>query len=80
MALLNQFKSKLSSAITEAPEEDVEELAEDDDRGWSVGLFYFTWFVLYGFYYSWISAGKCEWKHKESFTLLRFLLMREDLL
>ncbi|XP_029025950.1 spliceosome-associated protein CWC27 homolog isoform X1 [Betta splendens] len=34
MALLNRFKSKLSSAITEAPEEDVEELAEDDDKGW----------------------------------------------
>uniref|UniRef100_A0A3Q3LB75 Spliceosome-associated protein CWC27 homolog n=1 Tax=Mastacembelus armatus TaxID=205130 RepID=A0A3Q3LB75_9TELE len=34
LALLNRFKSKLSSAITEAPEEDVEELAEDDDKGW----------------------------------------------
>ncbi|XP_062290083.1 spliceosome-associated protein CWC27 homolog [Scomber scombrus] len=36
MALLNNFKSKLSSAITEGPgeEEDVEELAEDDDKGW----------------------------------------------
>ncbi|XP_022595533.1 peptidyl-prolyl cis-trans isomerase CWC27 homolog [Seriola dumerili] len=34
LALLNQFKSKLSSAITEAPEDDVEELAEDDDKGW----------------------------------------------
>ncbi|XP_037340294.1 spliceosome-associated protein CWC27 homolog [Pungitius pungitius] len=35
LALLNQFKSKLSSAITEeAPEDAVEELAEDDDKGW----------------------------------------------
>ncbi|KAK9532251.1 hypothetical protein VZT92_009647 [Zoarces viviparus] len=35
LALLNNFKSKLSSAITEeAPEDDVEELAEDDDKGW----------------------------------------------
>uniref|UniRef100_A0A672GB64 Spliceosome-associated protein CWC27 homolog n=1 Tax=Salarias fasciatus TaxID=181472 RepID=A0A672GB64_SALFA len=35
MALLDRFKSKLSSAITEGPEEeDVEELAEDDDKGW----------------------------------------------
>ncbi|XP_051267964.1 spliceosome-associated protein CWC27 homolog [Dicentrarchus labrax] len=34
LALLNRFKSKLSSAITEGPEEDVEELAEDDDKGW----------------------------------------------
>lgn len=34
LALLNSFKSKLSSAITEGPEEDVEELAEDDDKGW----------------------------------------------
>lgn len=35
MALLDRFKSKLSTAITEeAPEEDVEELAEDDDKGW----------------------------------------------
>lgn len=43
MALLNRFKSKLSSAITEAPEEedDVEELAEDDDKGWSVSLIWF---------------------------------------
>ncbi|MEQ2273607.1 Peptidyl-prolyl isomerase cwc27, partial [Xenotaenia resolanae] len=35
MALLNSFKSKLSSAITEGPEEDMQELAEDDDKGWS---------------------------------------------
>ncbi|XP_063068492.1 spliceosome-associated protein CWC27 homolog [Engraulis encrasicolus] len=36
MALLDRFKSKLSSAITDpdAPEEPVEELAEDDDKGW----------------------------------------------
>uniref|UniRef100_A0A8C5DHC0 Spliceosome-associated protein CWC27 homolog n=1 Tax=Gouania willdenowi TaxID=441366 RepID=A0A8C5DHC0_GOUWI len=36
LALLNNFKSKLSSAITEGPEqeENVEELAEDDDKGW----------------------------------------------
>ncbi|KAK2818654.1 hypothetical protein Q5P01_024215 [Channa striata] len=34
LALLNRFKSKLSSAIAEAPEEDVEELEEDDDKGW----------------------------------------------
>ncbi|RXM34220.1 Peptidyl-prolyl cis-trans isomerase CWC27-like [Acipenser ruthenus] len=35
LALLEQFKSKLSSAITVTPEEDVEELAaEDDDKGW----------------------------------------------
>ncbi|KAF3701753.1 Peptidyl-prolyl cis-trans isomerase CWC27 -like protein [Channa argus] len=40
LALLSSFKSKLSSAITEAPEEeeDVEELAEDDDKGWRVML------------------------------------------
>ncbi|XP_035480180.1 spliceosome-associated protein CWC27 homolog isoform X2 [Scophthalmus maximus] len=34
LALLNRFKDKLSSATTEAPEDDVEELAEDDDKGW----------------------------------------------
>uniref|UniRef100_A0A3Q3W4C5 Spliceosome-associated protein CWC27 homolog n=1 Tax=Mola mola TaxID=94237 RepID=A0A3Q3W4C5_MOLML len=33
LALLNCFKTKLSSAITDAPEEDVEDLEEDDDRG-----------------------------------------------
>lgn len=38
LALLNCFKTKLSSAITEAPEEDVEDLEEDDDRGWWVSL------------------------------------------
>jgi len=51
LALLNRFKSKLSSAITdEAPEVDVEELAEDDDKGWSVemktrGVFYFAFYI-----------------------------------
>lgn len=34
LALLESFKSKLSSAITDSPEEDVEQLAEDDDKGW----------------------------------------------
>ncbi|XP_051907811.1 spliceosome-associated protein CWC27 homolog isoform X3 [Hippocampus zosterae] len=36
MELLNRFKSKLSTAISEAPEEEEEEeeLAEDDDKGW----------------------------------------------
>ncbi|XP_072310459.1 spliceosome-associated protein CWC27 homolog [Eucyclogobius newberryi] len=34
LALLESFKSKLSSAITDTPEEDVEQLAEDDDKGW----------------------------------------------
>ncbi|KAM3874463.1 spliceosome-associated protein CWC27 homolog [Diretmus argenteus] len=37
LALLDRFKSKLSSAITEAPEGpevDVDELEEDDDKGW----------------------------------------------
>ncbi|XP_061763779.1 spliceosome-associated protein CWC27 homolog [Nerophis ophidion] len=36
MDLLNRFKSKLSSAISDAPEveEDQDELAEDDDKGW----------------------------------------------
>lgn len=38
LALLNRFKTKLSSAITEAPEEDVEDLEEDDDKGWWVSL------------------------------------------
>ncbi|XP_017286681.1 spliceosome-associated protein CWC27 homolog isoform X2 [Kryptolebias marmoratus] len=41
MALLNRFKSKLSSAITEGPEEDVEELAEDDDTGWMAHVLHF---------------------------------------
>lgn len=37
LALLDRFKSKLSSVISESPsvpEEDVEELGEDDDKGW----------------------------------------------
>ncbi len=37
LALLERFKSKLSSVISESPsvpEEDVEELGEDDDKGW----------------------------------------------
>uniref|UniRef100_A0A7N6F9K9 Spliceosome-associated protein CWC27 homolog n=1 Tax=Anabas testudineus TaxID=64144 RepID=A0A7N6F9K9_ANATE len=41
MTLLNRFKSKLSSAITETPEEDVEELAEDDDKGWMAHVLQF---------------------------------------
>ncbi|XP_036973378.1 spliceosome-associated protein CWC27 homolog [Acanthopagrus latus] len=41
LALLSQFKSKLSSAITEAPEEDVEELEEDDDKGWMAHVLQF---------------------------------------
>lgn len=34
LALLESFKSKLSSAITDTPEDETEELAEDDDKGW----------------------------------------------
>ncbi|XP_058474159.1 spliceosome-associated protein CWC27 homolog [Solea solea] len=34
LALLSSFKSKLSSAITDTPEENLEELAEDEDTGW----------------------------------------------
>ncbi|KAM4528458.1 spliceosome-associated protein CWC27 homolog isoform 1-T1 [Odontesthes bonariensis] len=41
LALLNRFKSKLSSAITEGPQEDVEELAEDDDKGWMAHVLQF---------------------------------------
>ncbi|XP_074473687.1 spliceosome-associated protein CWC27 homolog [Sebastes fasciatus] len=42
LELLNRFKSKLSSAITEeAPEEDVEELAEDEDKGWMAHVLQF---------------------------------------
>lgn len=37
MVLLDRFKSKLSSAISDAPEGGhTEELEEDDDKGWSV--------------------------------------------
>ncbi|KAM4532479.1 spliceosome-associated protein CWC27 homolog [Fundulus diaphanus] len=42
LALLNSFKSKLSSAITEGPEQDAEEeLAEDDDKGWMAHVLHF---------------------------------------
>uniref|UniRef100_A0AAX7SLX1 Spliceosome-associated protein CWC27 homolog n=1 Tax=Astatotilapia calliptera TaxID=8154 RepID=A0AAX7SLX1_ASTCA len=41
LALLNSFKSKLSSAITEGPQEDMEELAEDDDKGWMAHVLQF---------------------------------------
>lgn len=43
LALLNRFKSKLSSAITEAPEEEdeVEELEDDDDKGWMAHVLQF---------------------------------------
>ncbi|XP_034566268.1 spliceosome-associated protein CWC27 homolog [Notolabrus celidotus] len=43
LALLNNFKSKLSSAITEAPqdEQEEEELAEDDDKGWMAHVLQF---------------------------------------
>lgn len=36
LALLNSFKTKLTSAIAEGPEEDVEDEEEDDDddKGW----------------------------------------------
>lgn len=37
LALLNQFKTKLTSAISEAPEQEVEnqeEDEEDNDKGW----------------------------------------------
>ncbi|KAM3939147.1 spliceosome-associated protein CWC27 homolog [Leptodactylus fuscus] len=35
LSLLDRFKSKLSQAITDAPEEDpVSEIEEDDDKGW----------------------------------------------
>lgn len=50
LALLSRFKSKLSSAITaDAPEEDVEDLEEDDDRGWSVSHVAFIPFVWRSF-------------------------------
>ncbi|KAM9735330.1 spliceosome-associated protein CWC27 homolog [Menidia menidia] len=41
LALLNTFKSKLTSAISEGPEEDAEELAEDDDKGWMAHVLQF---------------------------------------
>ncbi|XP_061118966.1 spliceosome-associated protein CWC27 homolog [Conger conger] len=44
MALLDRFKSKLSTAITEAPEgpeDDVEDLGEDEDKGWMAHVLQF---------------------------------------
>lgn len=43
LALLESFKSKLTSAITETPEmqEEEEELAEDDDKGWMAHVLQF---------------------------------------
>ncbi|XP_051541914.1 spliceosome-associated protein CWC27 homolog [Myxocyprinus asiaticus] len=44
LALLESFKSKLSSAISEVPdvpEENVEELGEDDDKGWMAHVLQF---------------------------------------
>nr|XP_015194024.1 PREDICTED: peptidyl-prolyl cis-trans isomerase CWC27 homolog isoform X1 [Lepisosteus oculatus] len=41
LALLNQFKSKLTDAINEAPEEDTEEVPEDDDKGWLSHVLHF---------------------------------------
>lgn len=48
MELLNRFKSKLSTAISEAPEEEEEEeeLAEDDDKGWWAHQWWRPWAVL----------------------------------
>lgn len=46
LALLESFKTKLSSAITETPsvpEKNIEELDEDDDKGWWVA---FTQFCM----------------------------------
>ena len=34
LALLNQFKSKLTQAIAETPENDVSEVEVEDDEGW----------------------------------------------
>ncbi|XP_051973970.1 spliceosome-associated protein CWC27 homolog [Xyrauchen texanus] len=44
LALLESFKSKLSSAISEVPdvpEDNVEELGEDDDKGWMAHVLQF---------------------------------------
>ncbi|KAG2466348.1 CWC27 protein, partial [Polypterus senegalus] len=42
LALLDRFKNKLSSAITEAPEKDAEELVnDDDDKGWMSHVLHF---------------------------------------
>lgn len=34
LALLTSFRTKLTSAIADAPEEDVEDEEEDTDKGW----------------------------------------------
>lgn len=34
LALLNQFKSKLTQAIAETPENNVPEMEVEDDEGW----------------------------------------------
>lgn len=34
LALLNQFKSKLTQAIAETPEDNVSEMEVEDDEGW----------------------------------------------
>lgn len=36
LSILNSFKTKLSSAIAEQPEEDTEDDEEDNDKGWWV--------------------------------------------
>ncbi|XP_062870361.1 spliceosome-associated protein CWC27 homolog [Trichomycterus rosablanca] len=41
LALLDRFKSKLSSAISEAPETSEDELGEDDDKGWMAHVLQF---------------------------------------
>ncbi|XP_048030641.1 spliceosome-associated protein CWC27 homolog [Megalobrama amblycephala] len=44
LALLESFKSKLSSAITETPsvpEKNIEELDDDDDKGWMAHVLHF---------------------------------------
>ncbi|KAK9968002.1 hypothetical protein ABG768_002355 [Culter alburnus] len=44
LALLESFKTKLSSAITETPsvpEKNIEELDEDDDKGWMAHVLHF---------------------------------------
>uniref|UniRef100_A0AAY4DJJ4 Spliceosome-associated protein CWC27 homolog n=1 Tax=Denticeps clupeoides TaxID=299321 RepID=A0AAY4DJJ4_9TELE len=41
LALLECFKSKLSSAVSEAPEEEEEEVEGDDDRGWMAHVLQF---------------------------------------
>ncbi|CAI9590230.1 unnamed protein product, partial [Staurois parvus] len=34
LALLDRFKSKLTQAISETPEEEMSDPEEDDDKGW----------------------------------------------